>query len=163
MLARHEGALILVLTKGAIMNRRTLVQTLGATLMLHPALTSLATAEDVTASTVYELRVYHMNPGKLPLILDRFRTKETAIFTRCGMHNVAFWTPTEDADNAETHGNTLVYMLRHASREAAKASWAKFKADPEWVVLQAETEKDGTFVNKIESTFLSLTDFSPKL
>lgn len=144
------------------MNRRTLVQTLGATLMLHPALTSLAAAEDVTASTVYELRVYHMNPGKLPLILNRFRTKETAIFTRCGMHNVAFWTPTGDPDNAED-ANTLVYMLRHASRESAKDSWARFKADPEWIALQAETEKDGTFVAKIESTFLALTDFSPKL
>ena len=144
------------------MNRRTLVQTLGATLMLHPALTSLAAAEDTSASTVYELRVYHMNPGKLPLILNRFRTKETAIFARCGMHNVAFWTPTGDPDNAED-ANTLVYMLRHASREAAKASWAKFKADPEWIALQAKTEKDGTFVARIESTFLSLTDFSPKL
>ena len=131
--------------------------------MLHPALTSLAAAEDITSTTVYELRVYHLNPGKLPLILDRFRTRETAIFTRCGMHNVAFWTPTDDAGNAEPFGHTLVYMLRHASREAAKASWAKFSADPEWIALKAETEKDGEFVNKIETTFLALTDFSPKL
>ncbi len=147
------------------MNRRTLVQTLGATLMLHPALASLAGAasEDITPTTVYELRIYHLNPGKLPLILDRFRTKETAIFTRCGMHNVAFWTPTDDPGNAEPGGSTLVYMLRHANREAAKASWAKFSADPEWIALKAETEKDGAFVAKIESTFLSLTDFSPKL
>ena len=145
------------------MNRRTLLQTLGATLMLHPALTPLAAAEDVTPTTVYELRVYHLNPGKLPLILDRFRTRETAIFTRCGMHNVAFWTPTNDPANAQSAGNTLIYMLRHASREAAKASWAKFVADPEWIALKAQTEKDGDFVNKIESTFLALTDFSPKL
>ena len=131
--------------------------------MLHPALASLAEAQDITSTTVYELRVYHLNPGKLPLILDRFRTKETAIFSRCGMHNVAFWTPTDDSGNAETFGNTLVYMLRHASREAARQSWAKFSADPEWVALKAETEKDGTFVNKVESTFLALTDFSPKL
>ncbi len=131
--------------------------------MLHPALASLADAQDITPTTVYELRIYHLNPGKLPLILDRFRTKETAIFTRCGMHNVAFWTPTDDQGNAETHGNTLIYILRHASREAAKSSWAKFSADPEWVALKAETEQDGAFVSKIESTFLSLTDFSPKL
>jgi hypothetical protein len=135
--------------------------------MLHPALASLANAEknaqDITPATVYELRIYHLNPGKLPLILDRFRTKETAIFTRCGMHNVAFWTPTDDPGNAEPYGSTLVYMLRHPSREAARESWAKFSADPEWIALKAETEKDGAFLVKIDSTFLSLTDFSPRL
>jgi hypothetical protein len=106
---------------------------------------------------VYELRVYHLNESKLPLILDRFRTKETAIFARCGMHGVGYWTPTEEP----LEGKTLVYMLRHKSRAAAKESWAKFVADPEWVALKAETEKDGEFVQKIDSTFMKLTDFSP--
>jgi hypothetical protein len=31
------------------------------------------------------------------------------------------------------------------------------------VALKAETEKDGAFVNKHESTFMKLTDFSPKV
>ncbi len=117
--------------------------------------------------TVYELRVYHLNPGKLPLILDRFRTKETAIFARCSMEGVAYWTPVEDGGpegaSQIKEGQTLVYMLRHASREQAKLNWAKFSHDPEWVALKAETEKDGTFVAKVDSTFLKLTDFSPKV
>jgi hypothetical protein len=29
------------------------------------------------------------------------------------------------------------------------------------VALKAETEKDGEFVQKIDSTFMKLTDFSP--
>ena len=148
------------------MNRRTLIKTVGltgATTMIPALLHAVASAEDITPTTVYELRVYHMNEDKLPLILDRFRTRETAIFTRVGMHNVAFFTPTDDPNNAEAGGKTLVYILRHASREAAKQSWARFSADPEWIALKAETEKDGTFVAKIESTFLQLTDFSPKL
>jgi hypothetical protein len=53
--------------------------------------------------------------------------------------------------------------LRHPSREAATANWAKFKADPEWVALKAESEKDGVFVANIDSTFMKLTDFSPKV
>ena len=113
-------------------------------------------AEATTPETVYELRTYHLNAGKLPLILARFHSPERALFERCGMHCVAFWTPTE----SPLVGQTLIYMLRHASREAARASWAKFLADPEWIAVKAETEKDGPFVQKIESTFLSLTEFS---
>lgn len=118
-----------------------------------------AKAEEITPETVYELRIYHLNEGKLPLILDRFRKYETKIFERLGMHGVGYWTPTE----GPLEGKTLVYMLRHKSREAAKASWAAFSKDPEWVKLKAETEKGGVFVNQHESTFLALTDFSPKV
>lgn len=113
----------------------------------------------VTDETVYELRIYHLNEGKLPLILDRFRTRETKIFERLGMHPVAYWVPTDDP----LAGRTLVYMLRHKSRAAADAAWAKFRVDPEWVALKKESEKDGEFVNKHDITFLKLTDFSPKV
>jgi hypothetical protein len=109
--------------------------------------------------TVYELRIYHLNEGKQALILERFRTKETKIFARVGMHGVGYWVPTEEP----LAGRTLIYLLRHKSREAARESWAKFAADPEWVALKAETEKDGAFVNKHESTFMKLTDFSQKV
>jgi len=135
------------------MNRRNVLKGMGAAAMLP-----LATeAEMQDAETVYELRTYHLNEGKEAGILARFRTKERAIFARCGMHGVAYWTPTEEP----LAGRTLVYMLRHKSREAAKESWAKFQADPEWVALKAETEKDGAFVKLHESVFLKLTDFSP--
>ena len=117
------------------------------------------TASDITADTVYELRIYHLNEGKQPLILKRFGTREMKLFDRAGMHRVAFWVPTEEP----LEGRTLIYMLRHKSREAARDSWKKFSADPEWVALKAESEKDGVFVAKIESTFMKLTDFSPQL
>ena len=141
------------------MNRRTLFQSLASAAFVPAALDMSAAAQDITPSTVYELRIYHLHEGKLPLILNRFRTKETAIFTRCGMHNVCFWTPTE----GPLAGNTLIYMLRHASREAAKVSWDKFHNDPEWIALKAESEKDGAFMVKADVTFLELTDFSPKI
>ena len=116
---------------------------------------------------VYELRVYHLHPGKLPLILERFRSRETALFARAGMTGIAYWVPVEDGGPSDAGqikaGETLVYMLRHASREQARENWAKFSHDPEWVALKAESEKDGPFVAKIDSTFLKLTDFSPKL
>jgi hypothetical protein len=146
------------------MTRRTAIQSLAASALLPLALE--AQSPDITPETVYELRIYHLNPGKLPLILDRFRTKETAIFKRLGMHPVAYWTPTPESSNDPANfesPDTLIYIVRHASREAARDAWAKFKADPEWLALKAETEKDGPFNIKNESTFMQLTNFSPKL
>ena len=120
-----------------------------------------AKAQDdaVTDETVYELRIYHLNEGKQALILDRFRTKEREIVARYGMHGVGYWIPTDEP----LAGRTIVYLLRHKSREAATESWAKFSKDPEWVALKAESEKDGAFVKVHDVTFLKLTDFSPKV
>ncbi len=139
------------------MHRRDAIKSTALTLFL--AALPLETAMAETDETVYELRTYHLNEGKLPLILQRFRSKETAIFARVGMHGVAYWTPLEEP----LAGKTLIYMLRHSSREAARASWEQFGKDPEWIALKAESEKDGPFVAKIESTFLTRTDFSPGL
>jgi len=145
------------------MNRRTLLQSFASAAALPLALESSAHSQDITPETVYELRIYHLNEGKLPLILERFRTKETAIFVRLGMHPVAYWTPTADPGNGELVGRTLIYIVRHKSREAARDAWAKFKVDPEWVALKAATEKDGPFNIKNDSIFMQLTDFSPKI
>ena len=116
-----------------------------------------AQAQSAGDDTVYELRIYHLNEGKQAMIVDRFRGKERRVLERHGMHAVAFWTPTDEP----LAGRTFVYILRHKSRAQADANWAGFKADPEWVALKAETEKDGPFVKQYDLTFLKLTDFSP--
>jgi hypothetical protein len=54
-------------------------------------------------------------------------------------------------------------LLRHKSRAAATESWATFKSDPEWMKLKAESEAGGAFVKVDDITFMSLTDFSPKV
>jgi hypothetical protein len=137
------------------MERRDVLKGAGAMAMLMTG--SAAPAKAAGPETVYELRTYHMNEGKLPLILERFRTRETAIFKRLGMHPVGYWTPTD----APLAGKTLVYLLRHESRAAADAAWAKFRADTEWIALKAESEKDGEFLASREQIFMKLTAFSP--
>jgi hypothetical protein len=141
------------------MDRRDLMKSMGLAAMALGAGQAAAQDGSVTDETVYELRTYHLNEGKLPLILNRFRTKETQLFVRAGMHPVAYWTPTDEP----LAGRTLIYIVRHKSRAAAAESWKKFGADPEWVALKSESEKDGAFVKLHESTFLKLTDFSPKI
>jgi len=142
------------------MDRRDLMMAMGSAALIPMTAGYDAVAEDaVTDETVYELRIYHLNEGKQPLILERFRTKEREIFARCGMHGVGYWVPTDEP----LAGRTIVYMLRHKSRDAATESWKKFGADPEWIALKAESEKDGSFVKLHESTFLKLTDFSSRV
>jgi hypothetical protein len=143
------------------MNRRELLQAMGAASivpLMGGAELMAQTAGDDTG-VVYELRIYHTYEGKLEPLLKRFREQETKIFERLGMHGVGYWTP----DDEPLKGRTLVYMLRHKSRAAAKESWAKFKTDPEWVKLKAESEANGALVEKHDITFMTLTDFSPKV
>jgi hypothetical protein len=108
---------------------------------------------------VFELREYHASEGKLDDLLARFRNHTITIFNRHGMESVAYWTPTDDP----LKGKTLFYILKHPSREAATANWAAFHDDPEWKSVSAASEVNGKLVEKVESTFLKLTDFSPKL
>ena len=137
---------------------------MGAGAML-PAMGGLrAFAQAIAAAkpgdtTVFELREYHAAEGKLDALLARFRDHTIAIFNRHHMESVAYWTPTDDP----LQGRTIIYLLKHPSREAATANWAAFRDDPEWKQVSAASEANGKLVNKVESTFMTLTDFSPKL
>lgn len=139
------------------MDRRELMVGLTAMAMCAAEAGAGAQAQTSSNEAVYELRIYHLNEGKQALIAERFRSKERSLMERHGMHAVAYWLPTDEP----LAGRTFIYMLRHPSRADADANWAKFRADPEWVALKAETEKDGAFVNKYDITFMKLTDFSP--
>ena len=111
------------------------------------------------ATSVYELRIYHAAPGKLGELLARFRDHTTKLFEKHGMKNIAYWTPVDEPDR----GNMLIYILQHPSREAATANWKSFQDDPEWKRVKEESERNGKLAEKIDSTFMVLTDFSPRL
>lgn len=108
------------------------------------------------SAKVYELRTYVTEPGRLPALLARFRNHTTKLFEKHGMKNIGYWVPA-DAPASE---NTLIYVIEHKSRDAAKKSWDTFRADPEWVKVRSESEKDGKIVQKVESVYMNGTDFS---
>jgi hypothetical protein len=108
---------------------------------------------------VYELRVYHAAPGKLRELLARFRDHTTRLFEKHGMRIIAYWTPVDPPER----DNMLVYILQHPSREAARANWKSFQDDPEWKRVKEESEATGKLADKIDSTYLAITDFSPPL
>jgi len=105
---------------------------------------------------VYELRTYHCMPGRLEALKTRFREHTTTIFARHGMKNVGYWIPAD----APASQDTLIYILAHESREAAKKSWADFGNDAEWKTVRDASEKDGKIVEKVDSVYMTPTDFS---
>ena len=75
------------------------------------------------------------------------------------MKSIAYWTATDEP----LKSRTLVYILQHPSREAATANWQAFQDDPEWQSVRDKSEANGKLVEKVDSTYLVLTDFSPAL
>ena len=155
------------------MKRRTLLKGIPAAALLPSAVwaAGLSTSENHGGSGsrigdapegsggVYELRVYHAAPGKLVDLLARFRDHTIQIFRRHGIESVAYWTPTDEPEKDKT----LIYILRHPSREAAEANWKTFRDDPEWKSVKEKSEANGPLVEKVDSTYMALTDFSPNL
>jgi|TARA_B110000240_G_scaffold195830_1_gene246327 hypothetical protein len=94
-------------------------------------------------SKVFELRTYTATPGNLENLHTRFRDHTIRIFGKHGMKVVGFWSPTSE----EERGDTLVYMLEHASEEAANASWEAFAQDPEWAGVSEASNANGRILS----------------
>ena len=103
---------------------------------------------------LYELRTYYTPEGKLDALNDRFRQHTMKLFEKHGMKNIMYWTPTDKP-------NTLIYVLAHKDKAAADASWDAFRNDPEWKKVAEETQRNGKLVDKVESVYMHLTDYSP--
>jgi len=106
---------------------------------------------------VFELRTYTAPAGKLGELHARFRNDTLGLFAKHGIENIAYFAP-QDTPLSE---NTLIYLIAHASREAAKQNFAAFGQDPEWQKVAQESQVNGKIVAKVESVFLDATDYSP--
>lgn len=116
----------------------------------------------VAEKRVFELRTYTASPGNLEGLNARFRDHTVKLFKRHGMEQMGYWCPLEGQPGA---GEKLIYLLGHASPEAAQASFDAFRADPEWVAAKkASEEKAGgplTVEGGVKSVFMQATDYSP--
>src|SRR5687767_12106166 len=121
--------------------------------MLSAAFTALSADKD---TRVFEMRTYHAAPGKLDALNARFRDHTTKLFEKHGMTNIGYWTPVEEPRSKDT----LIYVLAHQNAEAAKRSWNGFRNDPDWIKARTESEAAGPIVRKVESVYLTPTDYS---
>ncbi len=104
---------------------------------------------------IYELRVYHCVPGRLPALLKRFDTITLDLWKRHGIRQAGFWTVLVGESNQD-----LYYLLAWESLAEREKKWAAFMADPEWIAKRAETERDGAIVASVANQLLQPTGFS---
>jgi len=109
--------------------------------------------ESTAPQHVYELRMYHVNEGKLEALKARFGDHTDALFKRHNMKSVGYWVP-------EDSPNLFVYVLEHPSRDEARKNWAAFQADPEWKKVKADSEVNGPLVDHIDSYYMNPTSYS---
>lgn len=143
-------------TMNFILNRRLWLAGAGVAL-----LGLLGTAQAVEDARVFELRTYVTNEGKLPDLLTRFRDHTCKLFEKHGMENIGYWVPVDKENGAD---NTLIYIIAHKSRDAAKASWDAFRSDPDWKAAAKASEANGKILAQPPgSVFMNATDFSPAI
>ena len=118
----------------------------------------LAHMDSVSADSnrVFELRIYHTAPGKLPAVESGFRDTYSKLFAKHDLQVVGYWVP----EGAAGWDNTLVYLVAHSSREEAKKNWDAMLADPE-VQEAIKAEQTNKLVEKIDKIYMRPTDFSP--
>ena len=108
------------------------------------------------SNRVFELRIYHTVPGKLPALESRFREVYSKKLAQHDLPVVGYWAPEGSAD----WDNTFVYLVAHSSREEAKKNWDAMLADPE-VQEAIKAEETDKLVEKIDRAYMRPTDFSP--
>lgn len=140
---------------------------------------SATAVEAQRSDRVFEIRMYTVAEGKVEALSQVFRDNVTEMFARHGMTNVAYFIPQEepqcgvagpdstilspafDYGPCEWSRDTLVYILGHASREAAEANWDSFVQDAEGMrSFRADYARAGVKVLKIESAYMDATEYS---
>jgi hypothetical protein len=108
------------------------------------------------SNRVFELRVYHAMPGKLPALESRFRDTTSKLLSKHDLKVVGYWIP----EGAPAWDNTFVDITAYPSREEASKNWDAMMADPEFQEV-LKSEQATKLVEKIDSTYMRPTDFSP--
>ncbi|HSY04295.1 MAG TPA: NIPSNAP family protein [Acidobacteriaceae bacterium] len=107
------------------------------------------------SNRLFELRVYHAVPGKVPALDSRFRDTTAKLLAKHDLTVVGYWVP-EDAPGWD---NTFVSLMAYPSREEANKNWAALLADPEFQAV-IKSEQANKLVVKEDSIFMDPTDFS---
>jgi hypothetical protein len=108
------------------------------------------------SNRLFELRIYHDLPGKLPVMESRFREKTSKILAKHNLNVVGYWV-TADASASE---NSFIFMLAHQSGEEAKKNWEALRLDPDFQEIEKAEQAEKT-LEKAELKYMRPTDFSP--
>jgi hypothetical protein len=109
------------------------------------------------SNRVFELRVYHCLPGKVPALESRFRDTTSKLLAKHDLKAVGYWVTEGDAPAWD---NTFIFILAHPSREEAKRNWEAAGTGPGFQEVY-KSEQANKLVEKVDSTYMHPTDFSP--
>ena len=112
------------------------------------------------SNRVFELMVYHTEPGKVPALESVFKDV-SKLQTNHGLKVVGYWVPNSDAPAAWK--DTFVYLIAHASEDDATRNWKALHADPEFLPYRDAAvpliEKvNGAF--RVDEVFMDPAEFS---
>jgi hypothetical protein len=139
---------------------------LCATAVISFACGSLLTAhlthvQEVKADSnrVFELMVYHTEPGKVPALESIFKDL-SKLQAKHGLNVVGYWVP---SDNSLAWKDTFVYLIAHPSEDDAKKNWEALHADPAFLPYRKAAVPLIAKVNdayQVDEVFMHPTDFS---
>jgi negative regulator of sigma E activity len=112
------------------------------------------------SNRVFELRIYHAVPGKLPALQSRFRDTTTQLLAKHDLKVVGYWVADDSPASDQTLSNTFVFLVAHSTREEAKKNWDAVWVDPGFQEM-VKSEKAEKLVEKVDGTYMRPTDFSP--
>jgi len=111
------------------------------------------------SNRVFELMVYHTEPGKVPALESIF-SDVSKLQAKHGLRTIGYWVPNNDSPAWK---DTFVYLVVHSSQDDAKKNLAALHADPAFPPYRnaAATliEKvNGAF--QVDEVFMRPTDYS---
>jgi hypothetical protein len=106
-------------------------------------------------ATIYEQRIYHAMPGRMPDLLTRFEQVTLPIWARLGIRQAGFWIFVVGGSNHD-----LVYLLHWNSMAEREEKWTAFMTDPEWLEKRSKSEQNGPLISSFSNAFLQPTAFS---
>lgn len=122
----------------------------------HDTMSSSASEPHRASTRVYEMRTYHVAPGKMEALHARFRNHTQRLFNKHGIGEVGYWVPMDQSDQR------LVFILDYPNREVREKAWKAFMDDPDWQAAYKASEAQGKLVEKVDQVFMQLTDYSPR-
>jgi hypothetical protein len=122
----------------------------GSIINARPARANAVPAE---SGHVFELRIYHDLPGKLPVMESRFRDNTSKLLAKHNLNVLGYWKG-EGRDE-----NTFVFLLEHDNTDDAKKNWKALIDDPDFQQVEKAELSEKT-LERAEVIHMRATEFS---
>jgi hypothetical protein len=104
---------------------------------------------------IYELRIYHAMPGKMPALEKRFKDLVVGLLEKHGIEALGFWKSDVGPSN-----QTITWMVAFEDAGDRARKWAALTSDPEWLDGKAKSELNGEILSHWENRLLTPTEYS---